>query len=150
MPRECSCLSRLALCGPMDCSPWGSSVPGISRKNTGAGCLPCSWGSFNPVTEPATPLSPALQVDSLSTELYTVPSTNRCVCVCVCVWKRWWIPELYTNKANIIYPESDAWLDFCEYSGIKWARLACGVCSACFVGSSSLAGSFGHAPNCYT
>ena len=144
MPRECSCSSWLALWDPMDCSPWGSSVPGISRKNTGVGCLTCSWGSVNPVTEPATPLSPSLQVDSLYTELYTAPSTNRCV------WKRWWIPALYTNKATIIYPESDAWLDFCEYSGIKRARLACGVCRACFVGSSSLAGSFDHAPSCYT
>ena len=80
--------SCLALWDSMDGNPCGSSVHEISRKNTGVGCLPSSRGSFNPVTKPATPVSPALQVDSLSTELYTVPSTNRCVCVSACVWKR--------------------------------------------------------------
>ena len=73
--------SCLTLCDPIDCSPWGSSVHGISRKNTGVGCLPSSRGSLNPVTKLATTVSPALQVDSLSTELYTVASTNRGVCV---------------------------------------------------------------------
>ena len=51
---------------PMDCSPPGSSVRGISSgKNTGVGCHTLPPGDFpDPEIEPASPASPALQVDS--------------------------------------------------------------------------------------
>ena len=59
--------SYLTLCSPMDCNPPSSSVPGISQ----AGIL--EWvvtpGDLpNPGIEPASPMSPALQVDFLLVE----------------------------------------------------------------------------------
>ena len=57
----------LTLCDPMDCSPPGSSVHGIHRQESWSG-LPCPPpGDFpKPVVEPR---SPALQADSLPSEL---------------------------------------------------------------------------------
>ena len=54
----------LTLCGPVDCSPPGSSVHGDSPgKNTGVGCHALLQEIFpGPGIEPG---SPALQVDSL-------------------------------------------------------------------------------------
>ena len=39
-------LTRVRLCDPMGCSLPGSSVPGIPRKNTGAGCHALLQGIF--------------------------------------------------------------------------------------------------------
>ena len=54
----------------MDCSSSGSSLHGIfSDENTGSGLsFPPPGDLPNPGIEPATPVSPALQADSLPTE----------------------------------------------------------------------------------
>ena len=61
--------SCLTLCDPMDCSPSGSSVHRIlqARILEWAGDLP------DPGIKPASLTSPALQVDSLPTELSGKP-----------------------------------------------------------------------------
>ena len=58
--------SCLTLCDPMDCSPPGSSVHGITRQEYWSG-LPCpSAGALpDPGIKPTSPASPALQADSL-------------------------------------------------------------------------------------
>ena len=69
--------SCLTLCNPKECSPPGSSVHGDSPgKNTGEGCLihPPQGDLPKPGTEPR---SPALQVDSLPSELPGKPKTTR-------------------------------------------------------------------------
>ena len=38
--------SRVQLCNPMDCSPPGSSIPGILQVRTGAGCCFLLQGIF--------------------------------------------------------------------------------------------------------
>ena len=56
--------SCLILCDPMDCSPPGSSVMEISRKEYWSGLpFPSPWDLPNPGIKPR---SPALQVDSCS------------------------------------------------------------------------------------
>ena len=54
------------LCDPMDCGPPGSSVLGFSRQEYQSG-LPCPPPEVlpDPGTELASPVSPALHVDSL-------------------------------------------------------------------------------------
>ena len=57
-----------ALCDPLDCSPPGSSV-GFSRHEYWSGLpFPPPGDLSNPGIEPASPVSPALQVDSLPAE----------------------------------------------------------------------------------
>ena len=51
------------LCHPMDCSPLGSSVHGILQTILEWVAMPSSRG-----VEPMSPVSPALQADSLCTE----------------------------------------------------------------------------------
>ena len=54
------------LCDPMDCSPPGSSVHGISRQEDWCGLsFPSPWDLPDPGIEPG---SPALQADSLLSE----------------------------------------------------------------------------------
>ena len=55
---------------PMDCSPLGTSVHGIfQRKNTGVGCYFFFQGIFlTQGSKPTSPMSSALQADSLPTE----------------------------------------------------------------------------------
>ena len=72
------------LCSPMDCSPPGSSVHGISKARVlewvampPPGCLP------DPGIKPAPLKSPAL-ADRFFTSTATV-CVCLCVCVCVCV-----------------------------------------------------------------
>ena len=57
------------LYNPLDCSPPGSSVHGILQARCRSG-LPCPFpGDLpSPGIEPASPVSPALQVDSLPAE----------------------------------------------------------------------------------
>ena len=64
--------SYLTLCNPLDCSPPGSSVPGILQASPGD--LP------NPGVEPG---SPALQADSLPSMLPGKPKEDFCYC-CYC------------------------------------------------------------------
>ena len=67
--------SRLTLCGPLDCSPPGSSVHGDSPgKNTGVGCHFLLQGIF--LTQGLNPGSPPLQVDSLPSEPPGKPCTK--------------------------------------------------------------------------
>ena len=55
-------LSRVQLCDPMNCSPLGSSVHGISKQEYWSG-LPCPSGDLpDPGIEPR---SPTLQGDPL-------------------------------------------------------------------------------------
>ena len=67
---SCVCVSVVSnLHNPLDCSLPGSSVYGTFQ----AGILkwvatPSSWGPSWPQLEPASPLAPALQADSLTTE----------------------------------------------------------------------------------
>ena len=58
------------LLDPLDCSPPGSSVHGIFfRQEYWSGLpFPTPGDLSNPGIEPGSPMSPALQVDSLSTE----------------------------------------------------------------------------------
>ena len=81
----CACvhaqlLSCIQLCDPMDCSPPGSSVPGISQaRKLEWVAIPSPGDLPGPGIEPG---SPALQADSLPSE---PPGIYVCVCVCVCV-----------------------------------------------------------------
>ena len=62
--------SLTPLCDPLDCSPlnW-SSMGFFSGKNTGEGChFPPPGDLPNPGIKPKSPVSPALQVDSLPAE----------------------------------------------------------------------------------
>ena len=57
------------LCDPMDCSPPGSSVHWILQaKILGWVAFPSPGDLPNPEIKPASPVPPALQVDSLPTE----------------------------------------------------------------------------------
>ena len=61
-----SLLSCPILCDPVDCSPPGSSVRGFSRQEYWSGLPRPPPGDFpSPGIELASPLSPALQEDSL-------------------------------------------------------------------------------------
>ena len=56
----------LTLCDPVDCSPPGSSVHGISWQEQWSGLpFPPAGDLLNTGIEPASPVSPALQADSL-------------------------------------------------------------------------------------
>ena len=67
--------SSLTLCDPMDCSPPGSSLHGNSPgKNTGVDCHFHLQGIF--LTQGIKPMSPALQADSLLSELQESPEFN--------------------------------------------------------------------------
>ena len=67
--------SCLILCDPMDCSPPGSSVHGISQKEYWSGLPFHSPENFpDPGIEPG---SPTLQADSLSSELPGKPKRER-------------------------------------------------------------------------
>ena len=74
----CACLvtqSCLTLCNPLDYSPPGASVP---DKNTGV-CYHFPPGDLpDPGIKPSSPVSPALQADSLPAETLGKP---RCVCI---------------------------------------------------------------------
>ena len=60
---------------PMDCSPPGFSVHGVSpSKNTGVGCMLFSRGSSPPGIKLG---SPAFQEDSLSAELPEKPHEEQ-------------------------------------------------------------------------
>ena len=63
--------SSLILCDPMDCKPPGSSFHGILQAKYWSG-LPCPPPRDLPDSgiEPTSPVSPALQGNSLPTELY--------------------------------------------------------------------------------
>ena len=66
----------LTVCDLMDCSPPGSSVLGDSPcKNTGVGCHALFLGIFP--TQGSKPRSPALQSDSLPTELRGKPANHK-------------------------------------------------------------------------
>ena len=55
-------------CNPLDCSPPGSSVRGIfSYKNTTVVAISFSGDLSDPGIKPESPLSPALQAESLPT-----------------------------------------------------------------------------------
>ena len=57
------------LCNPVDRSPPGSSVHGIFQARTRRGLpFPSPGALANPGIEPTSPMSPALQVDSLPIE----------------------------------------------------------------------------------
>ena len=60
----------LTLCDPMDCSPPGSSVHGIfsGKKYWNGLPFPSPGDLLHPGVDPESPLSPALQADSLLTE----------------------------------------------------------------------------------
>ena len=70
--------SCLTLCDPMDCSPPGSSVHGILQARI-LEWLPCSPpGDLpDPEIEPASPVSAALQVDSLPAEPQGKPNVSN-------------------------------------------------------------------------
>ena len=71
---ECMLVSQLCLtlCDPMDCSPPGSSVHGISRQDYWSGLpFPILGNLPNPGIEPR---SPALQTDSLPAEPQRKPT----------------------------------------------------------------------------
>ena len=71
-------LSCIQLCDPMDCSPPGSSVHGISQaRKLEWVAIPSPGDLPDPGIEPG---SPALQADSLPSE---PPGIYVCVCVCV-------------------------------------------------------------------
>ena len=72
--------SCLTLCGPMDCSPPGSSVHGIFRQEYWSGLLFSPPGDLpNPWTEPMSLVSAAWQVDSSPTE----PFIKWYLCLCI-------------------------------------------------------------------
>ena len=70
--------SCLTLCDPMDCSPLGSSVHGISRQEYLSG-LPCPppGDLFNPGIKPVSLASPALQADALPLSHQGSPDISR-------------------------------------------------------------------------
>ena len=67
--------SCLILCDPMDCSPPGSSVPGILQARI---LIPYSFPPVGDLPTPGIkPRSPALQADSLPAELPGKPKTSQ-------------------------------------------------------------------------
>ena len=72
----CACLVASNSCDPMDCSPPGSSVHGFSRQEYWSGLLfPIPRDLPDPGIKPSSPVSPALQADSLPTEPSGKPSS---------------------------------------------------------------------------
>ena len=73
LPCVCVCLVAQScpslLYNPLDCIPLGFSVHGIFQVRILEWvAIPCSKGLPDPGTEPLSPMSPALQADSLPTE----------------------------------------------------------------------------------
>ena len=68
--------SCLTLCGPMDYSLPGSSVHGISQARILEWLFPPPGDLPNPGIKPASPASPALQVDSFSAEPLGKPDVS--------------------------------------------------------------------------
>ena len=66
--------SCLTLCDPMDCSPPGSSVHGILQARILEWVASPPPGDLNTGIKPMSPVSPALQADSLPTEPPGKPS----------------------------------------------------------------------------
>ena len=65
----CVCVLSSTLCDPMDCSPPGSSVDGIFQEKYWNGLpFPPPGDLPDPGIAPTSPVSPALQVDSLPSE----------------------------------------------------------------------------------
>ena len=63
------CAQSCPHCDPMDCSPPGSPIRGFFRQGYWSGLpFPPPGDLPDPGLKPASPLSPALQVDSLPTE----------------------------------------------------------------------------------
>ena len=88
------------LCEPMDCIPPGSSVHGISQARIMEwGAISSSRGSPNPGIEPASPVSPALQTDSLPSEPSGKPFTMY-TSIKWCIWS-----DIYNHQSN------DDWFD---------------------------------------
>ena len=66
------------LCDPLDCSPPGSSVHEIFRQEHWSGLsFPPPGDLPNPGIKPVSPMSPALQAESLPPEPWGKPSFNR-------------------------------------------------------------------------
>ena len=82
---------------------------GFSRQEYWNGLPCCPSGDFpNPETEPTSPASPALQADSLPTELHGKPrirvSVNtHIICMCVCIY-------IYTHTHTYIHS-----FQFCQF-----------------------------------
>ena len=76
--------SCLTLCDHMNCSPPAPLSVGFSRQECWSG-LPCPpLGDISdPEIEPGSPVSPALQADSLPTEPTGKPQIKQSVCVLV-------------------------------------------------------------------
>ena len=77
-PHACvlSHFSYARLCDPMDCNPPGSSVHGILQVRILEWvAMPSFRGLLNAGIEPASPASPAVQVDCLLTEPLGKPNT---------------------------------------------------------------------------
>ena len=73
-----SCKSCPALCDPEDSSPPGSSVQAILQARLLEWVVvPSSRGSFQPRDQPSSPVSPALQADSLPLVPLRKPLSNR-------------------------------------------------------------------------
>ena len=81
----------LTLCDPTDCSPPGSFVYGILQ----ARILPFPSPGYLPDSG-IKPMSPALQVDSTSTEPFGI----ACICVCCC-FSRFW--GLFVTPQSIVW-----------------------------------------------
>ena len=59
-------MPSVTLCDPMDCSPPGSSAKGFSRQESWSGSpCPPPGDLPDPGIKPGSPVSPALQTDSL-------------------------------------------------------------------------------------
>ena len=85
---------------PIDCSPPGSSVHGISQARILEwGAISSSRGSLNPGIEAASPVSPALQTDSLPSE----PSGKPFTMYTSIKWGIW--SDFYNHQSN------DDWFD---------------------------------------
>ena len=80
----------LTLSDPMDCSPPGSSVHGFPRQEYWSG-LPCLHRGdlSNPEIKPTSPVSPALQVDSLPTEPSGKPNIQ---------WSNLWFYDAFSRN----------------------------------------------------
>ena len=112
-PRLCACMRacsatqpRLTLCDPRDCNPPGSSVHGTSQVRI------LEWVTFpprgdlpDPKIQPASPTSPALQVNSLPLSHQGSPP---------CLWspllikvEGWWFPRPTSNSSRKRMEASD-------------------------------------------